>query len=112
MLPTSAQANTRRPIKPAREGGRAGAHDGRQTAPTPLVGNTPGRICERQRTRWDDAAAIARGEQLYQTYCLMCHGADGKGKGLPPRACRMPRLTSPTTFTARPVTGMPISSGA
>ena len=31
--------------------------------------------------RWDDAAAIARGKQLFQTYCLTCHGADGKGTG-------------------------------
>jgi mono/diheme cytochrome c family protein len=31
--------------------------------------------------RWDDAGAIARGQQLFQTYCMVCHGTDGKGTG-------------------------------
>ena len=41
----------------------------------------PAEYAKARSTRWDDAAAIARGQQLYQTYCLMCHGADGKGTG-------------------------------
>ena len=41
----------------------------------------PAEYAKARSTRWGDAAAIARGQQLYQTYCLMCHGADGKGTG-------------------------------
>ena len=41
----------------------------------------PAEYANARSTRWDDAAAVARGAQLYQTYCLMCHGADGKGTG-------------------------------
>src|SRR5215510_6312556 len=42
---------------------------------------SPAEYANARSTRWGDAAAIARGQQLYQTYCLMCHGADGKGTG-------------------------------
>jgi mono/diheme cytochrome c family protein len=41
----------------------------------------PAEYASARSTRWGDAAAITRGEQLFQTYCLMCHGADGKGTG-------------------------------
>jgi mono/diheme cytochrome c family protein len=41
----------------------------------------PAEYASARSTRWDDTAAIARGEQIFQTYCLMCHGADGKGTG-------------------------------
>jgi mono/diheme cytochrome c family protein len=41
----------------------------------------PAEYANARSTRWGDAAAVARGQQLYQTYCLMCHGADGKGTG-------------------------------
>jgi mono/diheme cytochrome c family protein len=41
----------------------------------------PAEYANARSTLWDDAAAIARGQQLYQTYCLTCHGADGKGTG-------------------------------
>jgi mono/diheme cytochrome c family protein len=41
----------------------------------------PAEYANARSTRWGDAAAIARGQQLFQTYCLMCHGADGKGTG-------------------------------
>jgi mono/diheme cytochrome c family protein len=32
-------------------------------------------------TRWDDPAAIARGQQLFQIHCMVCHGTDGNGNG-------------------------------
>jgi mono/diheme cytochrome c family protein len=41
----------------------------------------PAEYANARSTRWDDTAAIARGEHIFQTYCLMCHGADGKGTG-------------------------------
>ena len=41
----------------------------------------PAEYANARSTRWDDLAAIARGQQLFQTYCLLCHGADGKGTG-------------------------------
>lgn len=30
---------------------------------------------------WADADAIARGEEIYQEQCMVCHGADGQGTG-------------------------------
>lgn len=41
----------------------------------------PAEYANARSTRWDDAAAVARGQQLFQTYCMLCHGADGKGTG-------------------------------
>jgi mono/diheme cytochrome c family protein/Cu/Ag efflux protein CusF len=41
----------------------------------------PADYANARSTRWGDAAAVTRGQQLYQTYCTMCHGADGKGTG-------------------------------
>jgi len=41
----------------------------------------PAEYAQARSTRWGDATAIARGHQLFQTYCLMCHGSDGKGTG-------------------------------
>jgi mono/diheme cytochrome c family protein len=48
-------------------------HDKWETPPTEYA--------NARSTRWDDAVAIARGAQIFQTYCTMCHGADGKGTG-------------------------------
>ena len=28
-----------------------------------------------------DSAALARGAAVYQTYCFVCHGAEGAGNG-------------------------------
>jgi cytochrome c553 len=53
----------------------------------------PAEYANARSTRWGDTAAIARGQQLFQTYCLMCHGADGKGTGRSPRACHIPQPT-------------------
>ncbi|MGE3537359.1 MAG: copper-binding protein [Candidatus Tectimicrobiota bacterium] len=41
----------------------------------------PADYANARSTRWGDATAVARGQQLFQTYCLMCHGVDGKGTG-------------------------------
>src|SRR5574341_634667 len=41
----------------------------------------PAEYANARGTRWGDAAAVARGQQLFETYCLMCHGPDGKGTG-------------------------------
>jgi mono/diheme cytochrome c family protein len=41
----------------------------------------PAEYASVRNTRWDDAAAIARGQQLFQTHCMLCHGTDGKGTG-------------------------------
>ncbi len=35
----------------------------------------------KRSTRWTNAAAIARGKQLFQTNCTLCHGNDGRGTG-------------------------------
>ena len=41
----------------------------------------PPEYASKRSTRWTDATASARGEQLYQTYCMVCHGSDGRGTG-------------------------------
>jgi mono/diheme cytochrome c family protein len=46
-------------------------------------------------TRWDDPAAARRGEALFQTHCLVCHGADGRGKG--PGAVGLPHAPADLT---------------
>ena len=41
----------------------------------------PAAYANARSTRWNDTTASARGQQLYQTYCMVCHGTDGKGTG-------------------------------
>jgi mono/diheme cytochrome c family protein len=46
-------------------------------------------------TRWDDPAAARRGEALFQTHCMVCHGPDGRGKG--PGAVGLPHAPADLT---------------
>jgi mono/diheme cytochrome c family protein len=55
----------------------------------------PAAYASARSTRWDDAAAIARGQQLFQTYCMVCHGTDGKGTG--PGATGLPHVPADLT---------------
>ena len=44
----------------------------------------------------ESAAVIAEGAALYETYCALCHGGDGRGNGqLASFYGRMPNLTMP-----------------
>jgi mono/diheme cytochrome c family protein len=48
-----------------------------------------------QSTRWDDWAAARRGEPLFQTHCMVCHGTDGRGTG--PGAVGLPHAPADLT---------------
>ncbi len=41
------------------------------------------------------ADGLARGDTLYQTFCSMCHGAEGRGDGLVGRKMGAPSLMTP-----------------
>ena len=45
-----------------------------------------------------DAAALARGEQVYRTFCIVCHGAGGDGRGT---VVARGMLPPPSLFGAR-----------
>jgi mono/diheme cytochrome c family protein len=55
----------------------------------------PPEYASARSTRWDDPAAARRGEALFQTYCLVCHGSDGKGRG--PAATSLPHAPADLT---------------
>src|SRR5215510_2464487 len=67
--------------RPGKTAGDQGHTTEGHTHQHPWWETPPAEYANARSTRWGDAAAIARGQQLYQTYCLMCHGADGKGTG-------------------------------
>ena len=48
----------------------------------------------------DDAAALDKGKVLYETYCFVCHGSEGKGDG--PIASKIP---PPTSYKSERVMG-------
>jgi mono/diheme cytochrome c family protein len=54
---------------------------------------------------WADAAAIARGKQLFQTYCTVCHGADGRGTGPAAKGLPHPPADLTTNFHTAPGDG-------
>lgn len=55
----------------------------------------PAAYANARSTRWDDAAAVTRGQPLYQANCLVCHGNDGKGTG--PGAVGLPHAPADLT---------------
>jgi hypothetical protein len=67
-------------------GGHTHKHDAWE--PPPLE------YADARSTRWDDPAA-ARGEALFQTYCLVCRDADGRGTG--PAAVALPHAPADLT---------------
>jgi mono/diheme cytochrome c family protein len=68
-------------------GGHTHKHDAWEPPPLEYAGA--------RSTRWDDPAAAARGEPLFQTYCLVCHGTDGRGTG--PAAIGLPHAPADLT---------------
>jgi mono/diheme cytochrome c family protein len=80
---------------PQEKGAGQHQHTGNSLHQHPWWETPPAEYASAQSSRWDDAAAIARGAQLYQTYCLMCHGADGKGQG--PAAKGLPHAPADLT---------------
>lgn len=55
----------------------------------------PPEYASARSTRWDDPSAIARGELLFQTYCMVCHGSNGNGTG--PAASGLPHAPADLT---------------
>jgi len=48
-----------------------------------------------------DEAHLAQGRQLYETFCLVCHGAQGKGDGP-----LVPKIPNPPSYSSERVRGM------
>ena len=55
----------------------------------------PPEYASARSNRWGDPTAAARGEPLFQTHCMVCHGTDGKGKG--PGAAGLPHAPADLT---------------
>jgi mono/diheme cytochrome c family protein len=70
--------------------GEQGHHHQHDTWETP-----PPEYASARSSRWDDPAAVVRGEPLFQTYCMVCHGTDGKGTG--PAAAGLPHAPADLT---------------
>jgi len=70
--------------------GEQGHHHQHDTWETP-----PPEYASARNSRWDDPAAVARGEPLFQSYCMVCHGTDGKGSG--PAAAGLPHAPADLT---------------
>jgi mono/diheme cytochrome c family protein len=68
-------------------GGHTHQHDTWESPPPEYV--------SARSTRWDDPAAARRGEALFQTHCMVCHGADGRGQG--PGAAGLPHAPADLT---------------
>jgi mono/diheme cytochrome c family protein len=68
----------------APHGKKAGDHGHTTDGPHqhPWWETPPAEYANARSTRWDDPEAIGRGQQLFQTYCVLCHGSDGKGTGI------------------------------
>lgn len=79
-------------------GGKAGTHKHDNTLHGPTSGEyghmmhgnhhqhdrwetPPAAYANKQSTSWGDPEAIARGQQLFQINCMVCHGTDGRGTG-------------------------------
>ena len=41
----------------------------------------PAAYTDKVNNMWDDSDSAKRGKNIYDQYCLQCHGADGRGKG-------------------------------
>jgi mono/diheme cytochrome c family protein len=67
-----------------------GHHHRHETWETP-----PAAYASARSPSWDDPRAVARGQKLFQTYCMVCHGTDGKGTG--PAAAGLPHAPADLT---------------
>jgi mono/diheme cytochrome c family protein len=79
-------------------------HDGKAPARQTVDGHThqhdkwespPPEYASARSTRWADPAAARRGEPLFQTHCMVCHGTDGRGMG--PGAVGLPHAPADLT---------------
>ncbi|ROR32568.1 c-type cytochrome [Inmirania thermothiophila] len=70
-------------------GGHGGGHGGAMAEGHGAMGghahdrwvDPPAEYAGRRWDRWDDAALAARGREIFQRNCAVCHGSDGRGTG-------------------------------